>query len=393
MKKALSLSLASASVLTALSTVQVHAHGWVEYPNARQNVCYEDGGFWTNEIPNQACQAAYDLSGAFPFVQRNEVAANVPNYRDMAHVQAIVPNGELCSAGDAAKAGLNVPSPHWQRTNISLDTNNQLDLVFAGVVPHNPSYWEFYLTKPSYDPTLPLTWDDLELIDSAGDVAIDEQKRYRIKVTFPADRTGDAILYTRWQRVDAGGEGFYNCSDITLTNGGTTPPTDPTEPPTEPGNNLTVLGYFVPQGFGPVESGDTVRFRTFDATGKELVDISLAISANNTATWSAELAGQFNGQQNKDWYIGIWHQEMNHYMFDSRNISANQVHAPNANFSYALSLIKADTTPPTEPSNGWLKEKVYVAGDVVSHKGREWKAQWWTTGEEPGTTGEWGVWR
>lgn len=393
MKKALSLSLASASVLTALSTVQVHAHGWVEYPNARQNVCYEDGGFWTNEIPNQACQAAYDLSGAFPFVQRNEVAANVPNYRDMAHVQAIVPNGELCSAGDAAKAGLNVPSPHWQRTNISLDANNQLDLVFAGVVPHNPSYWEFYLTKPSYDPTLPLTWDDLELIDSAGDVAIDEQKRYRIKVTFPADRTGDAILYTRWQRVDAGGEGFYNCSDITLTNSGTTPPTDPTEPPTEPGNNLTVLGYFVPQGFGPVESGDTVRFRTFDATGKELVDISLAISANNTATWSAELAGQFNGQQNKDWYIGIWHQEMNHYMFDSRNISANQVHAPNANFSYALSLIKADTTPPTEPSNGWLKEKVYVAGDVVSHKGREWKAQWWTTGEEPGTTGEWGVWR
>lgn len=393
MKKALSLSLASASVLTALSTVQVHAHGWVEYPNARQNVCYEDGGFWTNEIPNQACQAAYDLSGAFPFVQRNEVAANVPNYRDIAHVQAIVPNGELCSAGDAAKAGLNVPSPHWQRTNISLDTNNQLDLVFAGVVPHNPSYWEFYLTKPSYDPTLPLTWDDLELIDSAGDVAIDEQKRYRIKVTFPADRTGDAILYTRWQRVDAGGEGFYNCSDITLTNSGTTPPTDPTEPPTEPGNNLTVLGYFVPQGFGPVESGDTVRFRTFDATGKELVDISLAISANNTATWSAELAGQFNGQQNKDWYIGIWHQEMNHYMFDSRNISANQVHAPNANFSYALSLIKADTTPPTEPSNGWLKEKVYVAGDVVSHKGREWKAQWWTTGEEPGTTGEWGVWR
>lgn len=326
-------------------------------------------------------------------MQRNEVAANVPNYRDIAHVQAIVPNGELCSAGDAAKAGLNVPSPHWQRTNISLDTNNQLDLVFAGVVPHNPSYWEFYLTKPSYDPTLPLTWDDLELIDSAGDVAIDEQKRYRIKVTFPADRTGDAILYTRWQRVDAGGEGFYNCSDITLTNSGTTPPTDPTEPPTEPGNNLTVLGYFVPQGFGPVESGDTVRFRTFDATGKELVDISLAISANNTATWSAELAGQFNGQQNKDWYIGIWHQEMNHYMFDSRNISANQVHAPNANFSYALSLIKADTTPPTEPSNGWLKEKVYVAGDVVSHKGREWKAQWWTTGEEPGTTGEWGVWR
>ncbi|ELE1905143.1 lytic polysaccharide monooxygenase [Vibrio vulnificus] len=393
MKKALSFSLASASVLAALSTFQVQAHGWVEYPSARQNTCYEDGGFWTNEIPNQACQAAFDASGAYPFVQRSEIAANVPNYRDMAHVKAIVPNGELCSAGDSAKAGLNIPSPYWQRTSITPDANNQIELVFFGKAPHNPSYWEFYLTKPSYDASLPLTWDDLDLIDTAGDIVVDEQKRYRMKVTFPADRSGDAILYTRWQRIDVVGEGFYNCSDITLRSGGTTPPTDPTDPPTEPGNNLSVLGYFVPQGFGPVESGDTVRLRTFDATGAELVDISLAISANNTGTWAAELAGQFNGQQHKDWYIGIWHQEMNHYMYDSSNLFANQVHAPSANFSYALSLIKADTTPPTLPTNGWGKDKVYVAGDVVSHNGREWTAQWWTTGEEPGTTGEWGVWR
>ncbi|MBE4609394.1 lytic polysaccharide monooxygenase [Vibrio navarrensis] len=392
MKNTITLSALGASVIAALSAFNVSAHGWVEYPNARQNICYEDGGFWTNQIPNKACQAAYDVSGAYPFVQRNEVSANVPNYRDMAHVKAIVANGELCSAGDAAKAGLNLPSPHWQRTNVSLDANNQLDLVFAGVVPHNPSYWEFYLTKPSYDPSLPLAWDDLELIDSAGDVAVDEQKRYRIKVSFPAGRSGDAILYTRWQRVDAGGEGFYNCSDITFKDGGTTPPTDPTDPPTEPGNNLSVLGYFVPQGF-TVESGDTVRFRTFDASGAELVDLSLPISANNTSTWAAELAGQFNAQQHKDWYIGIWHQEMNHYMFDTRNLFANQVHAPSANFSYALSLVKGDTTPPTEPDNLWSKDKVYQAGDVVSHNGREWTAKWWTKGEEPGTTGEWGVWK
>ncbi|EKA4516317.1 hypothetical protein OLI49_004685, partial [Vibrio parahaemolyticus] len=25
--------------------------------------------------------------------------------------------------------------------------------------------------------------------------------------------------------------------------------------------------------------------------------------------------------------------------------------------------------------------------------GKEWTAQWWTSGEEPGTTGQWGVWR
>ncbi|HDV5393764.1 TPA: hypothetical protein RI724_002515, partial [Vibrio cholerae] len=32
-------------------------------------------------------------------------------------------------------------------------------------------------------------------------------------------------------------------------------------------------------------------------------------------------------------------------------------------------------------------------GAVVTHQGKSWTAQWWTQGEEPGTTGEWGVWR
>ncbi|PMJ99550.1 lytic polysaccharide monooxygenase [Vibrio sp. 10N.261.55.A7] len=392
MKTKLKLTTLGVGLITAFGSLSVNAHGWVEFPSARQNTCYLDGGFWENTIPNAACQAAFDESGAYPFVQRNEVAANVPNYQDMAHVQAIVRDGDLCSAGDASKSGLNLPSPNWQKTNVTLDANNQFDLVFNATAPHNPSYWQFYLTKPSYDPSLPLTWSDLELVDTSGNVAVGEDKKYRIKVSLPAERSGDAIFYTRWQREDAAGEGFYNCSDISFSGTGTNPPTDPVDP-TDPANNLTSLGYFVPQGFGPVESGDTIRFRTFDATGSEMVDLSLPISANNTQTWAAEIADQFNAQQTGDWYVGIWHQEMNHYMFDTGNINSNQVFAPNDTFSYALSLIKADTTPPVDPSNGWVTSAVYNAGDVVTHNGKEWTAQWWTTGEEPGTTGDWGVWR
>lgn len=40
----------------------------------------------------------------------------------------------------------------------------------------------------------------------------------------------------------------------------------------------------------------------------------------------------------------------------------------------------------------WRSGAVYVGGDLVSHDGHEYRAKWWTTGEEPGTTGEWGVW-
>ncbi|MDX7876380.1 immunoglobulin-like domain-containing protein [Aeromonas veronii] len=43
--------------------------------------------------------------------------------------------------------------------------------------------------------------------------------------------------------------------------------------------------------------------------------------------------------------------------------------------------------------NSWDAKKVYVGGDIVSHNGKNWLAAWWTQNEEPGTTGDWGVWR
>ncbi|RRS00104.1 glycoside hydrolase family 19 protein [Glycomyces terrestris] len=41
----------------------------------------------------------------------------------------------------------------------------------------------------------------------------------------------------------------------------------------------------------------------------------------------------------------------------------------------------------------WNASSVYTQGNVVSHGGQNWTAQWWTQGETPGTTGQWGVWR
>ena len=41
----------------------------------------------------------------------------------------------------------------------------------------------------------------------------------------------------------------------------------------------------------------------------------------------------------------------------------------------------------------WDEDTVYTGGDRVTHDGSTWEAKWWTLGEEPGTTGEWGVWK
>ncbi|WP_443055851.1 glycoside hydrolase family 19 protein [Streptomyces sp. NBC_00239] len=40
----------------------------------------------------------------------------------------------------------------------------------------------------------------------------------------------------------------------------------------------------------------------------------------------------------------------------------------------------------------WATGSVYTGGATVSHAGHNWQAKWWTQGETPGTTGQWGVW-
>ena len=52
------------------------------------------------------------------------------------------------------------------------------------------------------------------------------------------------------------------------------------------------------------------------------------------------------------------------------------------------------TTGGTSCTNAsWSSTQIYTAGNKVSWKGHNWNAKWWTQGEEPGTTGEWGVWQ
>ncbi|WP_443057135.1 glycoside hydrolase family 19 protein [Streptomyces sp. MT206] len=54
---------------------------------------------------------------------------------------------------------------------------------------------------------------------------------------------------------------------------------------------------------------------------------------------------------------------------------------------------------PTSPAaaapacaGAWASSAVYTNGMTASHGGHNWLAKWWTQGETPGTTGQWGVW-
>ena len=58
----------------------------------------------------------------------------------------------------------------------------------------------------------------------------------------------------------------------------------------------------------------------------------------------------------------------------------------------AIPVMAAPTMQTACTAPTWAVGSVYTNGNIVSHISHEWRAKWWTTNEEPGTTGQWGVW-
>ncbi|KJF93906.1 lytic polysaccharide monooxygenase [Photobacterium angustum] len=397
--KQLSLSVAFALAnVAAIGTA--NAHGWAEFPPARTVICDADGNYWGGQAPNLACRKLFAENGGWPFTQKNENAANTTDYKNIEAVKVSVPNGLLCAGGDTKKDGLDIPSQHWQKTELILDENGEFDFVWTATAAHNPSYWEFYLTKPGHDFSKPLNWDDLELVDTVGNVmpnAGSPYKTYNFKVKLPTDRSGDAVLYSRWQRIDPVGEGFYNCSDVVIkqsdNEGEVTPP------PVVGGDMNAIPGYFVPVGYQTPAVGEIVRFRLMaPVTGAEVFDHRLVITAANQSTWIETLATEINALNSEKLFVGVWNQTSGQYEFDASNVHANKVWVSEKDYAFAVSIFaELEPLPPVPPvdpelpEGSWNKSATYLAGDEVTHAGKTWKAGWWTTGDEPGKAEVWKV--
>lgn len=215
--------MAGIALAAAILPEQARAHGTVSSPVSRAYKCYVDGGYhWPADgsaIPNAACRAAFLANGVYPFLQWNEVSINILDYMNTQAVRAAIPDGQLCSAGDARKSGLNLASNDWHRTRVSPEGGKMM-VDYLVTAPHSPSYFEFYLSKPGYDGLSHLGWDDVDLVETVTDPRLYALPNggYRFPVSVPEDRAGDAVLFTRWQRIDEAGEGFYACSDIVIDN-------------------------------------------------------------------------------------------------------------------------------------------------------------------------------
>jgi|GEM_PF-404482 len=337
--------LACVGSLTVSSKSQAHA--FMDSPKARQSICQEQGGFWWpidgSNIPNLACRAAFIDSGYVQFIQEHEISVNVADYHNQQAIEAAVPDGTLCGAGSAEKSGVNLASPYWQKTEVMPNGDNNIQVRFNAQTPHNPSFWRIYLSKPSFNASTDvLRWQDLELVQEHGNIdftkSSDGNRYYNMEVHVPADRVGDALLYSHWQRIDVVGEGFYNCSDITIVR-------DDIEP-----DQWQAIAYFVKQGQNANE-GDSAWGRLFNVDGQELINQQFMVNSNNAATWQADFAQQLNESYNQHIKIGVKNlndsSSTDEIIFDSENVLSNQVWVTNQDYSFTLSVItQPDNTAP-----------------------------------------------
>lgn len=58
-----------------------------------------------------------------------------------------------------------------------------------------------------------------------------------------------------------------------------------------------------------------------------------------------------------------------------------------------VTVLKDAGDPPLTCDNAWDASTIYTGGDLVSQAGKVWEAKWWTKGDEPSTSGKWGVWK
>ncbi|UED87086.1 lytic polysaccharide monooxygenase auxiliary activity family 9 protein [Streptomyces profundus] len=216
---AASLPAMTAVVFTGGSAA---AHGAPMDPGSRTYLCWKYGVNETGAIDpaNPACAAALEEGGQNAFynwfaVLRSDGAGRTEGF---------IPDGQLCSGGATVYdfSGFDLVHEDWPTTHLT----SGADWEFTyNPWAHHPGTFHQYVTVDGWDPTTPLTWDDLEdtPFHSETDPPYrggvgDAESEYYWDAQLPSGKTGQHIIYTVWERSDSE-ETFYGCSDVVFDGG------------------------------------------------------------------------------------------------------------------------------------------------------------------------------
>jgi chitin-binding protein len=213
--------LAAALVLpSVLAPAPAAAHGAMTLPASRTYMCRLDGTHPSGDIipNNPACTDAIAMGNKQPLwdwfgVLRSDGGGRTEGY---------IPDGQLCSGGNEKYAGYDQARGDWPYT--SLTGGSEVVIRYNGWAAH-PGEFRLYVTKPGYDPTQSLGWDDLEAAPFStyseqspnGTDEVNSTPDYQWTAVLP-DRSGPHVIYSVWERSDSS-ETFYGCSDVNFDGG------------------------------------------------------------------------------------------------------------------------------------------------------------------------------
>lgn len=352
-KKTLLAMLVGGAGLGAASLA--FGHGAMIDPPARQTVCNIKG----YPIQGMCLEAINKGSGGLsdPIDTWHEFVGTALGDHGVEEAKKDVKDGYLCS-GSKRGFGFNIPSDQWETTVLKPDAHGKVKMRYGYTRGHEGSFNEFYITKKGFDVTKNVIgWNDVELlatveaatnkvtVSGLKPAQVQEIEDYNIEI--PADRTGRAVIFTRWQRIDPAGEGFYNCSDVVITERGSNviPPVDTPEevqPPVSIGwvEKAKFVDHQAPK------AGDKVIFRLMGGDeGSDLIKISKTITSSNTGDkWISELAAEINRDHSNMVLIGQKGQSGS-IMFNEQQPRGNGIFLNNGDYSAVLTVEKAANTP------------------------------------------------
>ncbi|MBB5962394.1 lytic polysaccharide monooxygenase auxiliary activity family 9 protein [Planomonospora venezuelensis] len=309
----------SALLAVVLIPSTASAHGAMMVPGSRTFFCWQDGlSPQGNIVPiNPACSAAVAESGANSLYNWFSVLRSDGAGR----TRGFIPDGQLCSGGNPGYSGYDLPHADWPVTHLTAGA--QIQFRYNKWAAH-PGWFYLYVTKDGWDPSKPLTWDDLEEQpfhtadhpQSVGSPGTNDA-HYYWNATLPSGKSGRHIVYSVWKRSDSA-ETFYNCSDVVFDGGngevtgvgrpGPTPTVTPTATPTatptgDPDAGCTATYRTVTSWPGGFQGEVTVRNPGTAAVNGWTVRWTLGDGSAINSLWSAThtVSGSTVTAKNADW--------------------------------------------------------------------------------------------
>ncbi len=123
-------------------------------------------------------------------------------------------DGHLCSGGNDRFAALDDQrGGKWPATRVR--AGQQVSFRWKITAGHSTESFRYFVTKDGWDPSKPLTRDQLEpapfhQVDFGGEKPAATVTH---EITLPADKKGRHMIFAAWEIANTG-NAFYSCSDV-----------------------------------------------------------------------------------------------------------------------------------------------------------------------------------